>query len=136
MPFCQWPDKVFFFPPINLINKSIDKFINDKVVYGVIITPAWPGLSTLPDIISLLFADPTFIPSCCLEGQLPTRHPFNLMAWPISTLPARTKAYLRNSQQPAYSVSPPLLSRHINDTGRFFIHMLLHKGICVKSLFQ
>ena len=72
---CQWPDKVYLFPPINLINKSIHKFIHDKVVYGVIITPAWPGLSTLPDIISLLFADPTFIPSCCLEGQLPTYPP-------------------------------------------------------------
>ena len=51
----------------------------------MIITPAWPGLSTLPDIISLLFADPTFIPFCCLEGQLPTCHQFNLMAWPISS---------------------------------------------------
>ena len=72
--------KCIFFPPINLINKSIHKFIHDKVVYGVIITPAWPRLSTLPDIISLLFADPIFIPSYCLEGQLDTHHPFNLMA--------------------------------------------------------
>ena len=118
---CQWPDKVYFFPLINLINKSIHKFIHDKVVYGVIITPAGLDLSTLADIISILFADNTFISSCCLEGQFPTHHPFNLIGWPISTLPARTKAYLRNSQQPACSVSSHLLSRHINDTERFFL---------------
>ena len=133
---CQWPNEVYLFLPINLISELINKFIEDRVTYSVILTPAWPGLSAIPNIISLLFDDPIFIPSLCLEGQLPTRHPFNLIAWPISTLPAEAKAYPKMHQQPCCTVLPPPHSPHINDTGNSFIHMLIRKGICVKLLFQ
>ena len=115
---CEWPDNAYLFPPINLIGKAVHKFIQDELNYGVIINPAWSGLSTLPSIISLLFTDPIFIPSTCLEGSLPARHPFNLMAWPISNLAAQTKAYWQKPQLKSYLVLPPLLSVHINVTGR------------------
>ena len=53
---------------------------------------------------------------------LPTRYPLNLIAWPISSLPAEAKAYPKIHQQPYCTVSSP---PHINDAGNSFIHMLV-----------
>ena len=77
-------------------------------------TLASSGLSALPSIISVLFTDSIFVPSTCPECPLPTRHPFNNMAWPILNLAAQTKACRQKPQRQYYLVLPVLLSVHMN----------------------
>ena len=74
----KWSNNIYMFPPIPVINKTIIKFQADGVHNGILITPAWPGLTTIPIIISLSIADPIFIPASHLMGPWPTRHPFSL----------------------------------------------------------
>lgn len=131
-----WPNNVYFFPPINLITKSVHKFVQDEVKLGVLITPDWSGITILPKIISLLVADPIFIPSYYFEGQIPTRHPFNLMAWPISTPAENSRSSLRKQQTLSWRASPPLLGLPTSYIGNTFTNMLLKRGINVKFLYQ
>lgn len=131
----NWPNEIYLFPPINLISKSVQKFIDDEVEMGILITPDWPSLTVLPKILTLLFSDPVFIPTCYFEGQRPTRHAFNLMAWPISTLAAKTKAYLKRQQMPSWKAFPLPHGLHTNFIGSNFVHMLKKKGLNVELVF-
>lgn len=80
----SWPRSCYLFPPITLIGKALQKFIEEQVEEGLLITPDWPGLPELPLIRERLTADPVSIPGRYLEGELPTRFRFNLVAWRIS----------------------------------------------------
>jgi hypothetical protein len=127
-----WPNKVYAFPPIPLISKTIHKIISDNVHNVLLITPAWPGLVCLPIIMSLLIANPIFIPSLHLEGCLPTRHAFSLMAWPISTNAADTNHYLEILQVPSSTVSRKALCYLTEDTGNTLLNLLTNKGIQIQ----
>ena len=127
-----WPNNVYLFPPINLISKVVNKLISDNVHNALLITPAWPGLLSLPTILNLLIDSPIFIPSVHLEGCLPIRHSLTLMAWPISTREQETKAYLKILQDASLKASPNLQSVHIKDTGNNLVTSLIERGHKVK----
>ena len=81
----KWPDNCYAFPPISLISKVVQKFIADEIQNLLLVTPLWSGLLSLPIIIEHLISSPILIDQSSLIGCLPTRHPFHMMAWPIST---------------------------------------------------
>ena len=116
-----WPDHCYIFPPINILSKVITKFKFDKVKSSVLLTPAWKSLNVLPSILELLFDKPIFIPSHCIEGQLPTRHQFNVMAWPISCCSAQRMGFHQNLLKPSLNASPQVPFKVIKGFGNIFI---------------
>lgn len=130
----SWPNNIYIFPPINLISKVVQKIIEGNLDNVLLVTPAWPGLISLPTIISMLFDNPIFIPSHYLEGCLPTRHPFHLMAWCISTKLQKTEAYQRTLHPISSRASLRLRLPHIIDTGNNLTHSLIKGGHKVRFL--
>jgi len=123
-----WPSNLYIFPPIPLISKVVQKLIVDKSDDVLLITPAWPGLICLPLILSLLISSPIFIPHFHLIGQPPTRHPFAMMGWPISTVAEKSSKYLSELSLPSQPVSRKAHSSLTRDTGENFMSLLKLKG--------
>lgn len=92
--FCiKWSSGAYIFPPIPLIARTIDKFVRDSVENGLLITPNWPGIPKIKDLCDLLICDPIDLPAHSLEGEVPTRHRFSLVAWSISCNLQRQLSY-------------------------------------------
>ena len=130
----DWSQNLYIFPPIPLITRVIQKIKLDHSDNIILLTPAWPGLMSIPVILSLLFSDPIFIPSSRLLGQTPTRYPFCLIAWPLSTRVEKTEAYQRKLASHCTQASLAPLWQHTRDTGANFVHMLQQKGHKVSCL--
>lgn len=131
----SWPSSVYMFPPISLINKTLNKFKEENSHFGILITPAWPGMPEIPLIVQLLFADPIIIPDRYLEGNRPTRFPFQLAVWSISTDKTKTQAYLslRHKRCLRASRNPP--SSLTSSTGENSIFGMEKMGIICQSLY-
>ena len=112
-----WRGCIYVFPPICLIGKVVDKLIADEVEVALLITPFWPGLPCIPVLFQLLITDPIYIPVGCLEGVTPTHHQFHLVAYPISRLPAKKRAFQKLLQKRCLSVLEKIHSVHMNDVG-------------------
>ena len=114
----SWPNNIYIFPPINFIPRVIQKLIDDKTHNAVLITPAWPSLSSLPSLLDLLIFDPVFIPSCLVEGKFPTRREFNLVGWPISSRFAPRMDFRKKLSTRSSSASTPTPLDVMLDSGR------------------
>ena len=123
-----WISNLYMFPPLPLLSKVIQKIRNDQAENIILITPAWPGLVSLPIILSLLISNPIFIHSNHLLGQPPTRYPFNMMAWNISSNAASINSYQRKLAQHSLPVSQRAPYHLTKDTGNTFVNMLSLKG--------
>ena len=124
-----WPSNIYCFPPIPLISKCIAKIHRDNVQSCLLVTPAWQNLNDIPVLIDSLMADPIFINSSNLIGPFPTRRPFHIMAWPISTSFVRKRAFQRKCQRRSRKVFPNLLSTPITGTGKSLLIGLRGKSI-------
>lgn len=124
----SWPNNVYLFPPITLISKCIKKILHDKVENALFITPAWPGLISLPSLMSNSIDNPIFIPYEHVLGTFPTRHPFNLMAWSISCNHVEVKNFQLKLQKPFLKAYPKQLSQHISDIGCNLLNFLEQSG--------
>ena len=114
----SWPDNLYIFPPIKLISKVLQKFKTDSVSQAILLTPAWPSLPSLPIIFELLFSDPILIPVFYFEGQFPTRRPFDVMAWPISSLSVKRTAFQKTLSQRSAIASVQVPSKFMQEFGR------------------
>lgn len=132
----NWFDNMYLFPPINLIPKVVSKITTEHVSNCLLITPAWRSLISLPTILSLLISEPIFIPSHFLLGKLPTRHPFNLIAWPLSTDGALIERFQKESAKLSEIASRSQHWLHINDSGKNFILSLLKEEVTFLFPFQ
>jgi hypothetical protein len=112
-----------------MIDRAVSKFQSEEVEIGLLITPAWPGLTALPLVTDLLITDPVFLPERLLEGHRPTRHPFHLMAWLISTNIIKRQAYhsLRDKRCLKASLQKPCSP--MSSTGDVFMDGLITMGI-------
>lgn len=129
-----WPDNIYLFPPISLLSKCVKKIIVDNVQNALLITPAWPGLVCLPTILSKLICNPIFIPYKYLEGQLPTRHSFNLMGWVISCNPAKIENYQKQLHNHFSIVSLQQQWQHISGIGNNLLNILTKKKFPIQFL--
>ena len=131
-----WSSGIYLFPPIPLIPKTIQKFMQDEVEFGVLIFPAWHSLSVLPLIEKCLVASPIFIHTSHLLGCLPTRHPFHLMAWIISANSAGKKKFHRISLARFSKVltKAPLIP--ITGSGGILLSLLRQKNLSPVFLLQ
>ena len=53
-----WPQSVYAFPPINLIQKFLSSFIDQDIKYGLLISPFWPSQPYFATLLSLLIDNP------------------------------------------------------------------------------
>ena len=130
----KWPSNIYCFPPIPVINKCFSKFLRDNVQSCLMITPAWHNLPIIPMLIDSLFENPIFINSSHLIGPFPTRRPFHVMAWPISTSSAKIQVYQRKLLRHSQEVSTRSPSKLITGTGANLLSGLAHKRIQTKFL--
>ena len=124
-----WPNNIYCFPPIPLVSKCLSKIQRDNVQSCLIITPAWHNLHYIPILIESLISDPIFIKSFHLVGPFPTRRPFHVMAWAISTSFVRKRAFQRKCQLRSRKVYPNRLSTLITGTGKSLLTGLREKSI-------
>lgn len=129
-----WPDNIYLFPPINLISKCVQKVITDEVTNALLITPAWPGLISLSKIIDLMSNSPIYISPQFLEGPLPTRRPFALMAWSISSNRATQMGYQKKLFPTSFKASQTQHFHLISATGGNLLRSLQKKGHTVVLL--
>ena len=99
----DWPSSVYAFPPISLVGKFLNKFLQYKNSEALLITPFWPSQPYFPTLLELLADKPILFPVSLLKDadHLP-RHLYNLLAWPITSSPDRTLDY-QMSLSPACS---------------------------------
>ena len=71
----QWPNKVYAFLPINLIDKFIQTFLHQNIDFGFLICPFWPSQSYFPILLDSLIDDPLIFPASLLDeaSLLPKR---------------------------------------------------------------
>ena len=125
----SWPSFIYVFPPIPLIDKALLKTYRDNVDYCLFITPAWNTLPVIPLLIKSLISRPILIPFTHLIGRLPCRHPFYLMAWPISGSNVKNKGFQINSQNPCSRVLPQEHLKHMKGSGTDLLNGLMRKEI-------
>ena len=124
-----WGDNGYFFPPIPLIAKVVNKLVTDRVNNALVITPAWISLPMLPILKNSLCSNPIFISSSYLEGRLPTRHAFSLMAWPFSNALALKKVYQKKQVKACSRVWPKEHSHLTWECGASLVASLKKMGI-------
>ena len=71
-----WPQSVYAFPPINLVQKFLSNFIDQKIEYGLLISPFWPSQPYFPTLLSLLIDNPLIFSASLVEN--PATLPPNL----------------------------------------------------------
>ena len=125
----NWPSNVYIFPPIPLIAKALLKALLDKVDSCLFITPAWSSLSVVPILSRHLISNPIFVSSHYLLGCLPTRHPFHLMAWPISTSSVRIKNFQKRLQKPSSRALMKIPSSHMQEYGNNLLNFLMNQNL-------
>ena len=130
----KWTDFLYIFPPINLIPKILQKLKADNVQHSLLLTPAWPSLTSIPVILELLCSHPIFIPSIFVEGTFPTRRPFNLLAWPISSCYAKRKDFQTQPHLLSSKVSHQNPSIYTPDSIKNFTFGYQNKKILILSV--
>ena len=129
-----WPNNVYCFPHIPLVSKAVKKFFSDEVDFGIVLTPAWPSLPCINLLSDSLVDAPILIHYSHVLGCLPTKHPFLVMAWPISANSARKKSFAKKLSIPSSAVSPTLHWPAICDAGRDLVTGLLARNIVVRLI--
>ena len=125
----SWPSHIYAFPPIPLIAKTVSEIEQDEVDSCLLITPAWSSLAFIPLLKQMLIFNPIFIHSMYLLGYLPTRHPFHLMAWPISASCAVRKEFPKIFPMPSSRVLVPQHLRIIPGSGQTLFNGLVAENL-------
>ena len=92
----SWPDNVYLFPPLPLIDKTLSKFISDSVRSGLMITPFWSSRPWFPVLLHLLIAPPFLLSPGFVQDVrdfLPRQCQF--LAWPIGCDQVLQQAFLK-----------------------------------------
>ena len=124
-----WTDNSYIFPPIPLIPKALMKVFRDNVDFCLFITPAWHSLSVIPLLKRNLIYSPIFIDSSYLLGCLPTRHDFQLVAWPISASLVRLKKFQSLSQMLCLEALTLSHFNPIRGSGRTLLNGLIRDNV-------
>ena len=92
-----WPDSVYAFPPIMLVDKFLAYFVNNNIAVGLVIVPFWQGQSYFPNLLKLIFNTPLLFSVSHLEGSSQTPRPLRyLLACPITSVQESRRAYLED----------------------------------------
>ena len=82
----EWPNCVYAFPPIHLVDKFLHRFLHLNVEFALLISPFWPSATYFPLLLDLLVDSPLLIPvSEILHADLLPRQVSFLMVSSISS---------------------------------------------------
>ena len=117
----NWPNSVYAFPPITLIGKFLDKFLNDDISVALLISPFWPSQPYFPTLLETLADAPILFSASRLMNavQIP-RHLSTMMASLITSNPERSLAYQRTLLRDCSEALNPPLSNSIVRHGESF----------------
>ena len=104
----KWRANAYLFPPIPLINRTIQKFISDNVKSGLLITPFWASKPWFSSLLNLLIAQPFLLPSGFIQGSanfLPKKN-FQFLGWPIGCDPVLHQEFLEKLPRHNFKVFP------------------------------
>ena len=94
-----WPDSIYAFPPINLVQKFLSHFLHLNIHYGLIIVPYWPAQAYFPTLLDLLIDTPLNFSAARLEkSEILPRNLSRCLACSISSLPEKRLAYRERLQ--------------------------------------
>ena len=114
----RWPDNVYLFPPLPLIDKVLSKFLSDSVKRGLLLTPFWSSKPWFPSLLHLLIAPPVLLPSGCVQDEnsfLPSRCRF--LAWPIGCDQLLQQEFLKSLPRLSSVASRGRPFAHIKEIG-------------------
>ena len=115
----DWPNSVYAFPPIMLVDKFLAYFMNHNISEGLVVVPYWPGQSFFPNLLKLISNTPILFSVSHLEGSAQTPRPLRfLLACHISSDPEKRKGYLRSLSQESSEVSISTPSALISEPGK------------------
>ena len=90
----KWLENVYLFPPIPLIDRVLDKFVNDNVKNGLLICPYWPSKPWFPHLLNLLIDFPlVFSESCIMDHSQMLPRNCRFLGWPIGSVNAQKLAF-------------------------------------------
>ena len=102
----KWSKHIYLFPPIPLIDRVLNKFINDNVINGLLICPYWPSKPWFPRLLELLIDYPLIFPGSSISDHsqiLPKNCLF--LGWPIGSVNAQKLAFRNKLQELPCKVS-------------------------------
>ena len=114
----KWLKNLYLFPPIPLIDRVLDKFIQDNVTNGLLICPYWPTKPWFPRLLDLLIDFPLVFSETCITDQsqmLPKNCHF--LGWPIGSSNAQKLAFRSKLQELPSKVSQKIPWLDIKNAG-------------------
>ena len=99
--FCTiWPNCIYAFPPVVLIDKFISCFKQLPDMEGLLIVPFWPGQPYFSTLLSIIIDIPVLFSASLLEGTAAAPKPLSkLLACVISSRVEKQKDFLQNLSQ-------------------------------------
>ena len=117
----NWPDSIYAFPPINLVQRFLSYFLQFKIEMGLVIVPYWPAQPFFPILLDLLIDTPLLFSAARMDAQdLLPRHLSKFLACAISCNQERKLEYHKNLQfvsSNRWKLKPSALTA---DTGKCF----------------
>ena len=133
---CSWPDKVYAFPPINLVDQFLLRFLNLQIPLGILVCPFWPSQPYYPTLLGVLIDVPFLISASRLvDSDLLPSSLSQILVCFISSNCALQKAYQRTLQHAFSDRYTPRPSVHTFEAGSYFqIGVLNNK--CIMAICQ
>ena len=94
-----WPDSVYAFPPINMVDKFLSRFLLLNVNYGLLVCPYWPSQPYFSALLDLLIDDPVLISaSMVVDAYLLPHSVSEFLVCVISSSSVLRKEFLQRLQ--------------------------------------
>jgi hypothetical protein len=126
----DWQETLYAYPPVFLVNRILQKILNDETHDLILVLPLWPSQSWWPTLMSILTEVPIILPhkrwiTSDPSGQATWRHSWPLMA-------------CRTSGNNAYIHSVRYKFQHASNIRRFlrllWKHPVRHEATLINSL--
>ena len=89
-----WPHSIYAFPPIHLVQKVINRFLELNIEFGILISPFWPSQPYFSSLLNILIDNPLITSASVVENSsiLPC-NVSSLMASCISSNPVLQREF-------------------------------------------
>ena len=112
-----WPNNVYIFPPIVLLDRVLNKFITDNCQFGLLIAPYRPTSPSFSSILDLCIYPPFILPGSAVIREPRHCKVSPVWAWTISCNRSRRRDYLRMLSPISSGMSMPPPLRSTSPTG-------------------
>ena len=129
----HWPNSIYLFPPIILLDRVINKFITDNCRLGLLIAPYRPSSPVFSSILDLCISPPIILPETAVIREPHHCRTSQMWAWTISCDPSLRRVFLRTLSPDSSETSGKAQSINTNATGPNFTAGV-SKGKSIKAI--